>query len=179
VRASTLIDIATANGVRMPRPAEMLYQWQDFYGFLELLRLGTSAVRRTEDFARVAYECIEDLHRHGNVRHAEIFFNPHYYTPNGATYPEIVDGLIDGLERAEGSFGVSSLLISCIGRSAARLPLLPPAHEPVPYNLEGAFPALRFSLFTLQSHHHKRAEAAASRSSASAGRSPAAPLTRP
>ena len=26
VRASTLIDIATANGVRMPRPAEMLYQ---------------------------------------------------------------------------------------------------------------------------------------------------------
>ena len=35
VRASTLIDIATANGVRMPRPAEMLYQWQDFYGFLE------------------------------------------------------------------------------------------------------------------------------------------------
>ena len=43
VRASTLIDIATANGVRMPRPAEMLYQWQDFYGFLELLRVGALA----------------------------------------------------------------------------------------------------------------------------------------
>jgi len=48
VRASTLIDIATANGVRMPRPAEMLYQWQDFYGFLELLRLGALAVRRPD-----------------------------------------------------------------------------------------------------------------------------------
>ena len=48
VRASTLIDIATANGVRMPRPAETLYQWQDFYGFLELLRLGALAVRRPD-----------------------------------------------------------------------------------------------------------------------------------
>src|SRR5262249_26579153 len=54
VRASTLIDIATANGVRMPGPAEMLYQWQDFYGFLELLRLGALAVRRPGDFAPVA-----------------------------------------------------------------------------------------------------------------------------
>jgi adenosine deaminase len=117
VRAETLIDLATANGVRMPRPASTLYRWQDFYGFLELLRLGASALRREGDFARVAYECIEDLHRHGNVRHAEIFFNPHYYTPNGPTYPQIVDGLIEGLERAERSFGVSSLLISCIDRS--------------------------------------------------------------
>jgi adenosine deaminase len=117
VRASTLIDIATANGVRIPRPAETLYQWQDFYGFLDLLRLGALAVRRPQDFARVAFECIEDLHCHGNVRHAEIFFNPHYYTPNGSSYSDIVDGLIEGLERAEVRFGVSSLLISCIDRS--------------------------------------------------------------
>jgi adenosine deaminase len=47
VRASTLIDIATANGVRMPRPAEMLYQWQDFYGFLELLRVGAAGTSAT------------------------------------------------------------------------------------------------------------------------------------
>ena len=37
------------------------------------------------------------------------------------TYPEIVDGLIEGLDRAERTFGVSSLLISCIDRSV-RLP---------------------------------------------------------
>lgn len=117
VRAATLVELAAANGVRLPRPAETLYQWPDFYGFLEVLRLGALAVRRREEFARVAYECIEDLHRHGNVRHAEIFFNPHYYTPNGATYPEIVDGLIDGLARAEAEFGTSALLIACIDRS--------------------------------------------------------------
>ncbi|MGL4285203.1 MAG: adenosine deaminase [Phreatobacter sp.] len=117
VRATTLAEIAQANGVALPRPAETLYQWQDFYGFLEVLRLGALAIRRHENFARVAYECIEDMHRHGNVRHIEIFFNPHYYTPNGVAYPEIVDGLIEGLERAEQDFGVSSLLIACIDRS--------------------------------------------------------------
>jgi len=117
MRATTLAGIATANGVRLPRPAETLYQWEDFYGFLEVLRLGALAVRRREDFERVAYECIEDMHRHGNARHVEIFFNPHYYTPNGATYPLIADGLAAGLERAERDFGVSSLLIACIDRS--------------------------------------------------------------
>lgn len=117
VRAATLVEIAEANGVRLPRPAETLYRWQDFYGFLEVLRLGALAIRRVEDFERVAYECVEDMHRHGNVRHVEIFFNPHYYAPNGATYPLIVEGLSAGLARAERAFGVSSLLIACIDRS--------------------------------------------------------------
>jgi adenosine deaminase len=117
VRAATLVEMAAANGVRLPRPAEALYQWQDFYGFLEMLRLGALAVKRHEDFSRAAYECVEDMHRHGNVRHMEIFFNPHYYTPNGAAYPLIVDGLAEGLERAERDFGVSSLMIACIDRS--------------------------------------------------------------
>ncbi|MBO1078077.1 adenosine deaminase family protein [Roseomonas haemaphysalidis] len=117
VRATTLVELAAANGVRLPRPADTLYQWPDFYGFLEMLRLGALAVRRREEFARIAFECIEDLHRHGNVRHAEIFFNPHYYTPSGTTYPVIVDGLIDGLTRAEKAFGTTALLIACIDRS--------------------------------------------------------------
>jgi adenosine deaminase len=117
VRATTLVEIAGANGARLPRPAETLYQWQDFCGFLEVLRLGALAVQKRADFERVAYECVEDMHRHGNVRHVEIFFNPHYYTPNGVTYPTIVDGLTEGLERAERDFGVTALLIACIDRS--------------------------------------------------------------
>lgn len=117
MRATTLHEIAAANGVPLPRPAETLYQWHDFYGFLEVLRLGALAVKRREDFERVAYECIEDMHRHGNARHVEIFFNPHYYAPNGATYPLMVEGLAAGLERAERDFGVSSLMIACIDRS--------------------------------------------------------------
>jgi adenosine deaminase len=117
VRATTLAEMAAANGVRLPRPPETLYQWTDFYGFLEVLRLSALTLRTEADFRRAAFECIEDLHRDGSVRHAEIFFNPHYYAPNGVTYPVIVDGLIAGLEQAEQAYGVSSLLIACIDRS--------------------------------------------------------------
>ena len=117
VRAATLVELAAANGVRLPRPAETLYRWRDFYGFLEMLRLGALAVRRREDFARVAHECVEDMHRHGNVRHVEIFFNPHYYAPAGVPYATVADGLAEGLERGERDFGVSSLLIACVDRS--------------------------------------------------------------
>jgi adenosine deaminase len=117
IRPETLDELAFLNELRLPKPAAELYRFTTFYEFLDALRLSALALATPRDFARVAYECIEDLHRHGNVRHAEIFFNPHYFTPNGAAYPEIVDGLIEGLERAEREFGVSSLLIACIDRS--------------------------------------------------------------
>ena len=117
IRAETLAELAPKNGLQLPRPAAEMYPFTTFYEFLDILRLCALSLRRAEDFSRAAYECIEDLHRHGGVRHAEIFFNPHYFTPNGAVYPEIVDGLTCGLERAERDFGVSSLLIACIDRS--------------------------------------------------------------
>ena len=117
IRASTLAGLAPKNGLQLPRPAHEMYPFTTFYEFLDILRLCALSLRHAGDFARVAYECVEDLHRHGGVRHAEIFFNPHYFTPNGATYPEIVDGLIEGLARARHEFGVSSLLIACIDRS--------------------------------------------------------------
>ncbi len=117
IRAETLAELAPKNGLRLPRPAAEMYPFTTFYEFLDILRLCALSLRTPADFSRAAYECVEDLHRHGAVRHTEIFFNPHYFTPNGATYPDIVDGLIDGLERAEDKFGVSSLLIACIDRS--------------------------------------------------------------
>lgn len=117
IRPETLDELAVLNELRLPKPARELYRFTTFYEFLDALRLAALALATPPDFARVAYECIEDLHRHGNVRHAEIFFNPHYFTPNGIGYREMVDGMIEGLTRAERDFGVSSLLISCIDRS--------------------------------------------------------------
>ena len=117
IRAETLDELARNAGVRLPRPAAQMYQFETFYEFLDILRLGALAVNSRAVFARIAFECIEDLHRHGNVRHTEIFFNPHYFAPNGVTYPEIVDGLLEGLAKGREKYGVSSALISCIDRS--------------------------------------------------------------
>jgi adenosine deaminase len=48
-RATTLAEIAAANGVPLPRPPETLYQRTDFYGFLEVLRLSALVLRTQAD----------------------------------------------------------------------------------------------------------------------------------
>ena len=48
LRATTVADLARRYGIELPRPAETLYQWPDFYGFLDVLRL-TSQVLRTSN----------------------------------------------------------------------------------------------------------------------------------
>jgi adenosine deaminase len=117
LRAKTVAELAARAGLPLPRPAEQLYQWPDFYGFLDVLRLTALVLRTPADFSRAVYEYVEDAVRDGNLRHVEFFFNPDYFYPNGIDYPSIVDGMIDGIEAARKQFGVLSLLICCIDRS--------------------------------------------------------------
>ena len=59
-----------------------------------------------EDFARVAYESIEDGVKLGNLKYREMFFNPTLHTTRGVPMPTIVDGLVDGIQAAEKDLGV-------------------------------------------------------------------------
>jgi adenosine deaminase len=117
LRATTVAELAQRYAIPLPRPAETLYQWPNFDGFLEILRLTASVLRAPGDFARAVYEYVEDAVRDGNLRHVEFFFNPDYFYPNGIDYPSMVAGMAEGVEQARKSFGVSCLLICCIDRS--------------------------------------------------------------
>ncbi|MDB5488950.1 MAG: Adenosine deaminase [Reyranella sp.] len=117
LRATTVAELAKHYGLPLPRPAEQLYQWPDFNGFLEILRLTASVLRTPEDFSRAVYEYCEDAKRDGNLRHVEFFFNPDYFYPNGIDYPSMVAGMADGVERVGRDFGISARLICCIDRS--------------------------------------------------------------
>ena len=117
LRATTVAELAQRAGLALPRPADKLYQWPDFYGFLDVLRLTALVLRTPGDFARAVYEYVEDAVRDGNLKHVEFFFNPDYFYPNGIDYPSMVDGIVEGIEAARKKFGVSSLLICCIDRS--------------------------------------------------------------
>jgi adenosine deaminase len=117
IRPATLEELAAKNGLRLPKRAEALYRFETFYDFLDALRLAALSLVSAADYRRAAYECLEDLHRHGGVRHAELFFNPHYAPPQGVGYAGMVDGLAEGCAAAERDFGISSLLIACIDRS--------------------------------------------------------------
>lgn len=116
MRPETLADLAARHGVHLHRPARELYAFQDFYQFIDVLRLAGTVLRNRDDFARLAYEAIEDGHRLGNLRHGEFMFNPQYFYPAGVSYRTMVDGLCDGLAQGRRDFGVSGLLIACIDR---------------------------------------------------------------
>ena len=68
LRATTVAELAKKYGLPLPRPAEQLYQWPNFDGFLEILRLTASVLRTQEDFSRAIYEYCEDARRDGNLR---------------------------------------------------------------------------------------------------------------
>ena len=57
----------------------------------------SSTLRDQEDFARAAYESIEDGVKLGNLKYREMFFNPTLHTRRGIPYKTVVDGLVDGV----------------------------------------------------------------------------------
>jgi adenosine deaminase len=116
LRPVTVGELARKHGVLLPRTDERIYDFEDFYSFLEILRLSASVMRNQEDFARVAYEALEDGYRSGNLQHAEFMFNPQYFYPSGVRYRTIVDGLIEGIHAAEEDYGTTCLLIPSIDR---------------------------------------------------------------
>jgi adenosine deaminase len=116
LRPQTLGELARKHRVARPRADAALYDFEDFYTFIEILRLAATVVRDQEDFARIAYEALEDGFRLGNLRHAELMFNPQYYFPNAVAYRTMVDGLFEGIAAAKRDFGVSALLIAAIDR---------------------------------------------------------------
>jgi adenosine deaminase len=116
LRPATLVALANKHNVHLPRPSNELYFYKDFYDFIDLLRQIALVLVDADDFALAIYEALEDGFKSGNQRHAEIFFNPQYFYPNGTRYKTMLDGLIEGVRAAEKDFGVTCLLIPSIDR---------------------------------------------------------------
>jgi adenosine deaminase len=116
MRASTLVDLAQLHSVELPKSEPSLYDFDSFDRFIDTLRLAATVLRSREDFARVMFETLEDAYRRANLKHAEIMFNPQYHYACGIRYPEIVEGLREGLARAKSVYGVTGLLIAAIDR---------------------------------------------------------------
>jgi len=116
IRPTTLAKLAAHHGVALPRSIETLYQYRNFYDFIELFRLAARSLVTAGDFARVAYEYIETGHHAANLQHVEFFFNPSYHYAHGVTYQTQLAGLVEGLTAAYRDFAVSARLIPSIDR---------------------------------------------------------------
>src|SRR5690348_2845742 len=117
LRPATVVDLARRHDVALPTTdVDRIYDYETIYEFLEIFRLVNSTVIDREDFARVAYESLEDGVRLGNLKYREMFFNPTLHTTRGVAMATIIDGLIDGCRAAEQDLGVRCRLIADVYR---------------------------------------------------------------
>jgi adenosine deaminase len=95
---------------------ERLYEYDNLVDFLAVyIPISRSIVTRDE-FARVTFESLEDGVTLGNLKYREMFFNPTNHYDFGADYETAVDGVIDGVKRAEEAYGVRCRLIVAINK---------------------------------------------------------------
>lgn len=116
-RLGTALDLAAKHDMKLPvDDPQKLYEYDDLIGFLISHHFVSATLQDREDFARVAFECLEDAYTSGNVRYSEVFCNPTNHMDNGVPYRTVMDGFVDGLKRAEAELGVRARLIPSINR---------------------------------------------------------------
>jgi adenosine deaminase len=117
VRAATFADLARQHDISLPTDdVGRLYDYETIYEFLVIFGMVSSTIIDREDFARCAYESLEDGVKLGNLRYREMFFNPTLHTRRGVPMATVIDGLIDGIRAAETDFGVGCRLIADVYR---------------------------------------------------------------
>ena len=116
VRAETALEFAAKNGVTLhTNDPDNFYSgryeqddfFKQFFGVCE-------AMATQEDCSRGIYEVLCDQVTAGNVRYTEMFCQPTMHEK--LTYPEMLEGLLDGMARAEADAGIVCRLLPAINR---------------------------------------------------------------
>ena len=116
VRAQTAVELADKNGIKLHTddPGNFYsgrYEQEDFFkqffGVCE-------AIATQEDCSRAIYEVLCDQAAAGNVRYTELFCQPTMH--KSLTYPELLEGFLHGMKRAEAEAGIKCRLLPAINR---------------------------------------------------------------
>lgn len=95
--AERIAHLAAEAGEPLPRPQELLFEFQDFADFIGSLSLWCGLVRNAEHAAQVAYDLADQLARNG-VAYAEALVTPVYWP--GLDRESLVEGICAGFQRA-------------------------------------------------------------------------------
>ncbi len=117
VRAATFAELARRHDVTLPsEDVARLYDYDTIYEFLKIFGMVSSTLIDRADFARCAYESLQDGVELGNLRYREMFFNPTLHTRRGIPMRTVINGLADGIRAARTDFGVECRLIADVYR---------------------------------------------------------------
>lgn len=114
-----MFELARRNGVTIPydsvEAVRAAYDFSNLQDFLDIYYAGAAVLLHRQDFEDLAFAYFQRAAA-DNVRHAEIFFDPQTHTDRGVAMATVIEGLLDGMRRAESELGVTSKLILCFLR---------------------------------------------------------------
>ena len=114
-----MFELAQRNGVAIPfdsvEAVRAAYDFSNLQDFLDIYYAGAQVLLTARDFEDLAFAYFRRAAA-DNVRHAEIFFDPQTHTDRGVAMSVVMEGLLQGMERAEAELGVTSKLILCFLR---------------------------------------------------------------
>ncbi|MFT4912354.1 MAG: adenosine deaminase [Brevundimonas sp.] len=114
-----MFELARRNGVTIPydsvEAVRAAYDFSNLQDFLGIYYAGAAVLLHRQDFEDLAFAYFQRAAA-DNVRHAEIFFDPQTHTDRGVAMATVIEGLLDGMRRAESELGVTSKLILCFLR---------------------------------------------------------------
>jgi len=123
-----LFRLSQKNNIPLPSPTvdpaftsiQSLYtRYENFTSlddFLHYYYIGFSVLLTESDFEELAWSYLSQAAREGNLRHAEVFFDPQAHLSRGVAVETMVSGWERASKRAETELGVSSLLVPCLLR---------------------------------------------------------------
>lgn len=124
LRIQTILDLAKDQQVPLPSEDPLKLQAWFVRGckqkslalYLETFRVTTEVMQTKEALERVAFEAVEDLSAQ-NVCYAELRFAPILHTKRGLSLEEVVQAVLDGLQRGKRQTGMATGLILCAMRN--------------------------------------------------------------
>ncbi|MDY0127340.1 MAG: adenosine deaminase [Candidatus Cloacimonadaceae bacterium] len=120
VRIATIIDLAKKQGVELPTMdegelgklivcGEHTRSLEDYLRGFHIVNL---VLQTEEGLRRAAYELAEDSAKE-NLRYLELRYSPILHANEGLSLSKIAQAVIDGLQKAEGDFGIKTGVIIC------------------------------------------------------------------
>lgn len=115
VSALTFAELAAKHAVELPEgdPAD-LYTYDTLGEFLAVYSLVSASIRTRDDFARITYECLERSAASG-ARYVEFFFSAESHL-EFMDYPQMLEGVLQGMDDAASDLGLPSQVIPAINR---------------------------------------------------------------
>ncbi|BFT30668.1 adenosine deaminase [Alteromonas sp. D210916BOD_24] len=89
---------------------EAAYNFTDLQSFLDIYYAGAGVLIDEDDFFSLMWDYLQRCHEE-NIVHAEIMFDPQTHTARGIGFDVFMPGFIKAMRKAQGDYGISSMLI--------------------------------------------------------------------